>query len=269
MIRSIFISILFACISGCATTNTGEAFLLYDDDKVLESIPYFEKGVEEGARISALMLAMIYARDTYIPQDITLAQRYYDQYNDMTRSLYDNTLDYFQPFVQATIWLNDDDLGNDVKANKILRSGQYRTFSPVLLTLGKNYAKGIGTKKNYRLSHELYRQAVEYQESVFVELNYAWTLATHEDSVYRTTDPLTLIPNLDDVEEDLDFVYYDVLAAVLARQGKYVEAVAKQEVAIQRISRKLAVYPHYQEWLGEYQERKKSYEANESWIDID
>lgn len=267
MLQKLFLLGVVFQLTACATTDTGEAFLYFDDDRVVEAIPYFEKSIKNEDRIGALMLAFIYANDTHIPLDIEKAQQYLNQYSEMPISLYDQYLDYFHAYAQAIIWLEDDEQVNDETANKLLRASKYKTFPPALSKLAKNYANGIGVKADYNLSHLLYEESINHQETSFYQLHYAWQLSVHHDEVYRQNiNIMHLMPELGDVDENYDFIYYDTKAAVLARQGLFLQAVEQQNLAIQQISRKLKTYPYYQTWLDEYVERKGHYQQNKPWV---
>ena len=266
MSRIFFVLLVFLQLAACTTTNTGKAFQYLEDDLIVDALPYFEKGVKDGERISALMLAMIYTSDSHIPSDIKKAQQYFNEYLTMPSNIYDGTLSYHHPYVQAVILLEDDSTSNDVEANKLLRSSQYRSFSPVLVLLAKNYARGIGVQKNYSVSHKLYRKAIELNDDAYVTQGYTYLIATHNDDAYRgEIDYLGLMPDLDDVDENYEFTYHDVKAAALAREGRYSLAVEEQDIAIRKISRKLEIYPYYQNWLDDYIERKNNYLEKRPW----
>lgn len=256
---------MLSILSGC--TATGTAVSLMEEDRVLDSIEHFEKGMEEGDRFAALMLAWIYIQDTHVPADYTKAQAYLDDFQDMGLYAYDQTLNFYPPYVQALLYLEDEDAENDAMAIKLLSRSSYRRYSPALIKLAKSFAFGRGVEANYRLAHQLAREAVYYDDdNKHQYLKYVWLWATHPDDGFRSAmnDSLVL-PHEDSMNSRYDFSFYATVAAYHARLGDYDQAVENQREAIERIEKKRSVYPHYQTWLDDYKEYLASYEAELPW----
>ncbi|NVK37208.1 MAG: hypothetical protein HWE18_04725 [Gammaproteobacteria bacterium] len=268
MFRTLLLVCLISPLLGCATTSTGKAIDHIESDQIIEAIPHLEKGIKEGDRGSSLILALIYSKDTHVPRDIDKAQKYMDLFSDMEPTIYDQPLNYYVPYIQGVIWLEDDIADNDLDANRLLKQQKYKTFPPVLLRLAENFSYGLGVKKDYRLAHALYLKAIENSENVMSELQYIWKLAVHYDDEFRKNlDLMKFMPSEDAVEENYDFIYHDTKAAVLARMGLFSKAIESQDKAITQISRRLNVYPYYQTWKDAYLQRKQTYQKNEAWVE--
>lgn len=255
---------LMVQLTGCAITSTGSGFAAYDDNRIAESVPFFEAGVAEGDKHAAVMLALIYLADTQIPQDNIKAQFYYDQILAVEGSHYDQYLEFYLPFIQASIYLNDDFADNDEQAVMLLRQARYQSFAGALSLLAECYANGQGVKANYRLSHRLFLRAIEFSDSPHVNLKYAWQLAVHSDDKFRTgINPLAFMPKQEQLSADYEFIFYETLAAVEARSGQFALAVEHQLKAIALIETQLTRYPNYQSWQDRYRADLASYEDHQ------
>lgn len=251
-------------LAGCAITSTGNGFAAYDDNRIADSVPFFEAGVTEGDKHAAVMLALIYLADTQIPQDIVKAQHYYDQVLAVEGSRYDQYLEFYLPFIQASIYLNDENTVNDEQGVTLLRLARYQSFSAALSLLAKSYGTGQGVVANYRLSHALFLRAIEFADNPHTNLHYTWLLAVHPDDAFRASvNPMAFMPKREELEGDYEFIYYETLAAVEARGGQFSMAIEHQLEAIALIQLQLNRYPNYQSWLDQYREDLSRYQQHQ------
>lgn len=260
----IFLFTLVLQLIACAITSTGSGFAAYDDNRIADSVPFFEAGVAEGDKHAAVMLALIYLADTQIPKDIAKAQFYYDQIFAVEGSRYDQYLDFYLPFIQASIYLNDEITENDEQGLALLRHARYQSFPAALSLLAKSYGTGQGVKANYWLSHTLFLRAIEFSDNPHSNIQYAWLLAVHPDDEYReSVNPMEFMPDRAELQGDYQFIYYETLAAVEARDGQFTLAIKHQLEAIELIQLQLTHHPNYQSWLDQYREDLSRYQQHQ------
>lgn len=243
---------MFMC--ACTTTPTGKGLDAFNDHRSLDAIPHLEGGVAEGDKVAAMLLALIYLSDSQVPADLEKAKYYHQQLNDLEGSIYDQYVDFYIDYIQASILLQDDISENDAQGVILLRQSKYLNYGPVLALLADAYCMGKGVDKNYALSHKLFRRSIHYGDKVQGSLGYAWTLATHEDDEFsQGANPMEIMPKLEDVSEDYQFIYYDTLAAIHARKGQYQDAIRFQNLAIQSIKKEVSEHANYKVWLDGYE----------------
>lgn len=251
-------------ISACSTP-TGRGLEAFNDHRALDAIPHLEGGVAEGDKVAAMLLTLIYLSDSQVPADLEKAKYYHKQFDQLEGSIYDQYVDFYIDYIQASILLKDDITTNDAQGVTLLRQSKYLNYSPVLALLAESYCKGKGVNKNYRLSHKLFARSIHYGNKVQASLGYAWTLATHEDAEFsKGANPMDYMPKLEDVSEDYKFIYYDTLAAIHARKGKYRSAIKFQGLAIESIRKELSRHVNYKIWLEDYQSQLNALYNKES-----
>ena len=263
MKRILFFCSLIFILSACTTTSTGKGFSAFDDNKVLEAIPHFEQGLIEGDKLAPMMLSMIYLADTHVPRNIDQSKIYYDKVFEMEGNTFDQYLDYYLPYIQAKISLLDDDIDNDLQGVKLLRQGKYKNYAPVLALLARCYSYEIGVDKNYKLANQLFMRSVQFDLKDWSRLKYAWVLATHEDDSFDYgINAMAYIPDINevDIDEEYLFIYYDTLAVAHAKNGQFDDAIASEKKAIKLIKKQLSIYPNYENWIADFQDRLALFE---------
>ena len=255
-------------LAGCSITQSGKGFDLVDDNKYEEALPYFETAAnEDGSKSSAVMASFLYLSDYQIPRDIEKAKEYYQLSQSLEHGRWDQYLDYFMPLANAKILLYDDDPGNDEEGTDILRGDRYSEYSPALGLLAKSYAFGKGVDKNIGISKALFERSVDYDSEVYSAHHYSWFLAVHPDAEFRDgARALELIQEvMEDDEESKQATTLDTLAAVLAENGRFDEAVETQKNAIDRLIEDSKDYPKFLVWKSWLECRLKTYEKNLPW----
>jgi len=265
--KKVLILVVLSQLAGCATTQTGKAFDLLDDNRDIEALRYFEAAAsEDDSKVSAVMASYLYLADFAIPQDLDKARQYYELAEALPYGRWDQYLDYFIPIAHARILLYDDDPANDAAATDILRGERYSEFSPVLSSLATAYAFGKGVNKNLLISKRLFERAIDYDHNVYSAHRYAWLLAVHPDEAFR--DGPLAAELMEDVMEDDDQAEeaetLDTLAAVLAENGRFSEAAEIQNQAIETLIRDSQEFPQFMVWHSWMECRLRAYEQHQA-----
>ena len=252
MKRLLILISIIACVSGCSTA-TGKGLNALNEHRTLDAIPHLEQGLVEGDKVAPMLLSLIYLSDLQVPADVEKAKHYYQQLTELEGSIYDQYVDFYLDYIQASILLKDEHLENDTQGMALLRQSKYLNYSPALMLLAKSYSAGKGVNKNYSLSHKLFKRSIEVSDNVQASLSYAWVLASHKDDAFSMgADPMDFVPNIEDVNETYQFIYYDTLAAIQARKGNFEDAIKLQNLAIELIKQEVSEHASYQAWLDGY-----------------
>jgi hypothetical protein len=253
MKRILFVCSVLFFMSACSTTSTGKGLSAFNDNRSFDAIPHLKEGVEEGDKMASMLLALIYLSDAQVPTDIDKASFYYEKLKASDGNIYDQHIDYYLDYIQASIFLMDDNVINDSEGVKLLRQSKYLNYSPALVLLAKSYSTGKGVNTNYRLAHKLFLRSIEYGDRAQTSLGYAWVLAVHEDDGFRQgANPIDFIPDINDINEDYLFIYYDTLAAIKGRMGQFEEAVRLQNLAVELVKKEAMNNSSYQTWVDDY-----------------
>lgn len=249
-------------------TNSGKGFDLLDDNEYAQALSHLEQAAkDEGSKTSAVMASFLYLSDYQIPRDIDQAKEYYALSLSLPYTRWNQYLDYFTPLAHAKIMLYDDVLENDTEATDILRGERYSEYSPALGLLAKAYAFGKGVDKNIEISRLLFDEAVANDSYVYSAHHYAWWLASHPDAEFR--DGALALELMDEVMDDEDeaerATTLHTMAAVMAENDRFSDAIDYEKRAIAQLEVESEEYHDLEVWQSVFECRLKGYQSGELW----
>ncbi|UDL04133.1 tetratricopeptide repeat protein [Marinobacter sp. CA1] len=266
-IKSLVAGGLLLATTGCATTDTGRAIALVEEDRDQEALVYLERSAQAGSKYAALLASFLYLSGDQIPADFDSAEKYLK----LARSLEDvhqgQVIDYFTVLAESQWMFYDGDPANDETAANLLRSDNYADYAPALRLLGTAYGFGIGVERNHRLSKLLYERAIEHDDGSTAKSHYAWWLVAHPDENYRNPPHSQRLLNeiMTDSEWPDHPIDYKITAAIFAANGDFDQALHYQGEGIQRLKVLEDNSANFHRQLASYRCLERAYGHRIAW----
>ena len=171
---------------------------------------------------------------------------------------------------------NGEDLPKDTaRAALLYLKASKQDFAPAMARLAHLYYAGIGVPVDYRRSFGWYqRRAVRIGDPWAIN-DLAWFLSTCPDETLHNGEQAVLIAKealklLAEKGEEQRYEMIDTVAAALARNGEYVEAVLWQRKAMNLLEEDKEIAEEDRQKLNtEFQDRLKLYEKQSPYTEVE